>query len=803
MATINPSSITVCQGSPSPLVTLTNTRSLPERIILAVSGVGDYQFDIPANSSLQYPVPTDVAGNFLISNIRVRYLSGPPCEQTLPGRIPITITPTPVATFSYPDSPYCNNQTNPFPVFIGGGKAGTFSSTAGLIFVSTATGEINLRASDPGTYTITNTIAALGGCNGVTATFEVTIIPDGSWTGAINQDWNEPGNWACNQLPTLTTNVTIVSKLDNYPIVTSTNPAGMARDISIGNGASVTVKGGKLQIAGNIAKSTNGIFTATEGTIELKGPAAQTIGSNVFATNTLMNLIINNEAGVTLQGALNIKEVLSPEAGDFNAGDHYLTLLSTDTRTALIDGSGMGNVLGIVNMQRYLPNSFGYKYLSSPFTSATVAELADEVVLKETFPTFYKYDEDHHRDSLGITVYYSGWTTYKEPTNALVPMQVYAANLGTSTEAKMLTMSGVVNNGNLFIPLYNNNRKYTRGFNLVGNPYPSPINWNASGWTKTNIDGAIYFFNAGTTDRYTGVYTSYVNGQSSAGEDNIIPAMQGFLVHVTDPDPVLKSNYPVNAILGFSNSIRTNNLNTVLKSATIDTRPAMRLTASFEANNAIEDAALVYFDPSASLQFEKDKDALKLENTDERVPNIYTLAVDNQKLSINGLSEPDDSVSYIPLGITTLQDGTLRLRAENAYELPFMQVYLADGLTGQYHDLRQSPEMRFTLQKGIYDSRFKLVFSKAPFTGQYPGMEKMFTLVRSANRIQVKVNLPAATQGNLRVTNILGQAFINKVVTGKETVDITQSISSGVYIVTLVSGKRTASEKILMRTDYE
>ena len=50
------------------------------------------------------------------------------------------------------------------PTFSGGGVAGTFSSTAGLVFVSTATGQVNLATSTAGTYTVTNTIAAANGC---------------------------------------------------------------------------------------------------------------------------------------------------------------------------------------------------------------------------------------------------------------------------------------------------------------------------------------------------------------------------------------------------------------------------------------------------------------------------------------------------------------------------------------------------------------------------------------------------------------------------------------------------------------
>ena len=87
----------------------------------------------------------------------------------------VTITALPVATFSYAGTPYCQNAANPSPTFSGGGVAGTFSSTAGLVFVSTATGQINLAASTPGTYTVTNTIAAAGGCAVVTSTSSITI----------------------------------------------------------------------------------------------------------------------------------------------------------------------------------------------------------------------------------------------------------------------------------------------------------------------------------------------------------------------------------------------------------------------------------------------------------------------------------------------------------------------------------------------------------------------------------------------------------------------------------------------------
>ena len=86
----------------------------------------------------------------------------------------ITITSTPDATFSYGNTAYCVNGTNPSPVFGAGTSAGTFSAGAGLS-INATTGVINLAASTPNTYTVTNSIAAVGACPATSETFDVTI----------------------------------------------------------------------------------------------------------------------------------------------------------------------------------------------------------------------------------------------------------------------------------------------------------------------------------------------------------------------------------------------------------------------------------------------------------------------------------------------------------------------------------------------------------------------------------------------------------------------------------------------------
>lgn len=88
----------------------------------------------------------------------------------------VNIVNAPGATFAYNNSPYCQGDTNELPVFTGNNFAGTFSSNpAGLIFVSTSTGELDLTNSTAGTYMVYNNIAASGGCAAAVDSFQITI----------------------------------------------------------------------------------------------------------------------------------------------------------------------------------------------------------------------------------------------------------------------------------------------------------------------------------------------------------------------------------------------------------------------------------------------------------------------------------------------------------------------------------------------------------------------------------------------------------------------------------------------------
>jgi hypothetical protein len=408
------------------------------------------------------------------------------------------------------------------------------------------------------------------------------------------------------------------------------------------------------------------------------------------------------------------------------------------------------------------------------------------VNLGASFPLFYSYDES----KVG-----TGWVTYTTSTNALNPTAGYCANFGTSMTPVTLNIPGLVTNGAISTgTLYNHNNTYTLGFNLIGNPYPSPVDWNAaSGWTKTNIDNALYYFNPGTTDQYTGAYATYINGVSSDGiATNIIPAMQGLFIHVTN------GSYPVSGSLGFSNAVRVNNLSPAFhKETQSDTLEFLRLTAGYPGEG-ITDPAVIYFDNKATRNFDKEYDALKLMNTDLRIPNLYSVSGDTMRLSINSIPVPGDSIQTIPLGLRVTQDGWVEIKAHDIRMPDNLYVFLKDAGAGLIQDLSRNPLYRVNLVSGNYDGRFFIVFSKTDLRYK-PGQDQDFYVYSSGGRLYVYLNLDQGEICNLVINNMLGQSCYRQELSGNGYHELEPNLPDGMYVVSLYTNTEKKSKKIYIQ----
>jgi hypothetical protein len=564
----------------------------------------------------------------------------------------------------------------------------------------------------------------------------------------------------------------------------------LSNDLTVKNNVTVTagtldINDRLIAIGGNISNSGN--FIVNEGTVEMNGTNPQTIAASAFTGNLIRNLTITNPAGVGLGGSLNLTEILLVNTGTLSSAGN-LTLISTADKTALIDGNGAGAVSGNVTMQRYLVAGFGYKYFSPPFQNVTVNSFASTVDLNASFPNFYNYIENKAS---------SGFTSYTNPSDPLYTLRGYAADFGSGIVQKTVNMTGLVNNGSLSTTLYNNNQPYTKGFNLVGNPYPSPINWDSStGWNRTNIDNAIYFFDSGSVSQYTGAYSTYINGVSSDGVASpIIASMQGFFVHVSD------GVYPVIATLGINNTTRINDLSPIFHKSTMRTaqsdsdRILIRMSANFSDHSQSADPLVVYSANEATPNFDKRYDAIKLMNIDDQLPNLYSIAADKSKLVINGLSGMD-AATVIPLGIKTERDGTISFNLRDLENLPVnLHIYLRDTQTGINMDLQKDPVYTINLKKGIIENRFFLLFTAAD--GVIENNDNIFMAYGSGVDMFVKIKQVNEQPGTLLIHNILGQQISSTSISGNGEYKLEQLTSNLVYFVSFITSNSKHTVKII------
>ena len=156
---------------PSATYCTSGTTAIP-----AITGLAGGVFSsVPSGLSINLSTGVIDLALSVLGTYTLSYSTFGPCPNTSFIQMTIADT-TPSADFSYNGSPFCQNINNPFPAFGIGASAGVFSSApAGLVFEQVNTGEINLAASAPGTYTITNNIPASGSCLAATASTIITI----------------------------------------------------------------------------------------------------------------------------------------------------------------------------------------------------------------------------------------------------------------------------------------------------------------------------------------------------------------------------------------------------------------------------------------------------------------------------------------------------------------------------------------------------------------------------------------------------------------------------------------------------
>jgi hypothetical protein len=452
--------------------------------------------------------------------------------------------------------------------------------------------------------------------------------------------------------------------------------------------------------------------------------------------NPTVQTIVLNGAGktVTLTGGLNISEMLNLQAGDLASAGN-LTLLATATKQAmLIQGTGT-NVTGNVNVQRYLrantgiggTTSLGYRFVSSPTSNATLTQLSELSPVVNAafngaafpgritpFPTLYSYNPTLAGDPAKTFItspfpeFDKGWVS---PATLGENMNVGQGFTVNTSANQVLEITGLLNNGNVNIPVVVGNAA-SLGYNLVGNPYPSPIKWSDVLAASSNVNNAIYQNMA--TGQYTGAWASYVGGVSVNGATDDIAVMQGFFVIANAAGNVNFTNATRATTYTNPNSFRTEDDTNNNKNASKN-NGLLRLAMTNAANKT--DETVVYFADKATANFDKELDAVKFQLNGGNFPNIYTTDNKTEKntlFSINALPTLNDDL-LVPVTLQSWNGGVQKIAmTEKLNFTREVQVFLKDKSTNTLHDFSKGA-FEFTATSGVLANRFELVF-KPQFT---------------------------------------------------------------------------------------
>ncbi|MFN4082948.1 MAG: T9SS type A sorting domain-containing protein [Bacteroidia bacterium] len=531
----------------------------------------------------------------------------------------------------------------------------------------------------------------------------------------------------------------------------NTNGITFANNITIAGSATFT--NGNLTI-GNTTLTLNGsvvgmsairsISSGGSGNITVSGSG--TFGTLFFdqttpgTTNRLNNLVYNRASQtITLGNELQVTGVVTPTAGTLATGG-FLTLVSNATGTAKIEQGSGSYLTGNVTVQRYVAATGGnrrWRYLAAPFSAGpTFASSWQQQIHitgsgtggtacptltshsngfdASTFnnPSIVTFNESVATSAVNFT---DGWqsipNTNSTNLTAGVGYNVWSRGNRTigcslldgtlpSHSAVTLSATGTVVTGNFSSFGVTFNASNGEGWNLVGNPYPSNINWDNSGWTRTNIDNTYYQFNPISANFASWNGTIGVNGGGP-----IIPSGMAFLVKANASSPVLAVTEAVKTSTEPGTLLLKRNIDGLVTMSLID-----------DAGNFDEHKIVI--DSKRKDIFESDFDAEKFMNPS--LLNLYSWFNYNIRnktsinLCINGIAPVQPySDKVVNLGFEVPRSGNYKLNIslENLNQL--YEVYLIDNFLNTRKLIFENHVEEFTVSSNPESSgknRFQIVF---------------------------------------------------------------------------------------------
>ncbi len=289
----------------------------------------------------------------------------------------------------------------------------------------------------------------------------------------------------------------------------------------------------------------------------------------------------------------------------------------------------------------------------------------------------------------------STWFGYSYRFNTMTLGRGY--NFWDNLSSYTYSLSGQLNTANVNVTLDYAGQPYENGFNLLGNPFTSGLDWdyvleNTS--YPVNTSQAIYF----TKDNLQYTYQSgvLIPDDGLAAPSGVIPPTQGFFV----------KTYAIGEVISLDAAARTHDdIPARYKGASII--PMLRLAMT---DNGSSDETVVRFAEKAVADLDMGYDALKM-STPTNKTAIYTM-IPGGKLSINGqpFLEPGGEIQ-IPVTVNVSSSGTHTISVKQLQSLDDYNITLKDNSTGFIANLKTTNELTFSAPAGLISDRFVLTIS--------------------------------------------------------------------------------------------
>lgn len=437
-----------------------------------------------------------------------------------------------------------------------------------------------------------------------------------------------------------------------------------------------------------------------------------------------------------------------------------LAIESDVTGTGSLIGSGSAAMYGNAAVSQYLISERWH--LVSPPVSDAVIEPYLDIYLKE----FNEPD--------------NSWTYLVNPlTIPLNPTQGYSAwasdDLTGTTE---VLFTGSLNSGDYPI----SGLSYTpgsgaMGWNLIGNPYPSSLQWNDL-WTKAGIsewacvhyDGNDACFNAATGTEWP-----------SPGDmpDGIIPPTQGFWIRATSPD----------ASLTIPQSQRIHGTHALYKNYSETVCAAIRLKVD---GNLGSDVFLLQFIPESSVGYNPLFDLEKRWGYSS-FPQIYSIGDSGILYSVKALPEYWEGMS-VPLGfeVGSSEFCTLTITEFFGFD-PALKIGIRDNKENVITGIGDIETYNFYADPAENGPRFDIIFYKEDMgIKTYPENFSFFI-----NYGGLIVESSPATTGTLFVYDLTGTCIAGNIPIKGQRTGVNLNLTVGACLIVIHTGQQTITRKII------